>query len=269
MNSHVSFFSSLTSHACERSNNFHIEDCNLESEIAIDADLRLNLADEARTNETASIDNAILNTPIEAVLARNPAADPRETGRVSAPCWIMSGVPVKLTLLCIISLAIVSIALVVYTTCELECCCKQKHSIDSSEIQAGGPIPKDQDSDAEKYLEELSQKILGIDRSSFQANAAQIVASDWMAFFDFPRVPLKEKDRLVQRYALLVLYFAMGGHSSKTLAWDENLGVHECYWERIICDERGMISVLNLGYGVNLSGSIVQEIRLLSSLSKS
>jgi hypothetical protein len=233
------------------------------------ADLSLNLADEASINETACRGNAMLSTPIEAVLARNPAADQRETGRISAPCWIMNGIPVRFTILCIISLIIVSIALVLYTTCELECCCKQKHGNDSSEIQAGGPIPKDQGSDAEKYLEELSQKILGIDRSSFQANAAQIVASDWMAFFDFPRVPLKEKDRLIQRYVLLVLYFAMGGHSSKTLAWDENLGVHECYWERVICDERGMISELNLGYGVNLSGTIVQEIRLLSSLSKS
>jgi hypothetical protein len=276
MNSHERFPSTLTIGGYGDSYNSDKEDCNFESEISIIRDNlinatvgHVNIEDEARISESASFGDTILNNPIEAVLARAPEQGSGEFEVVSVPCWRKSGSLLRLLFVCILILLFVLVAIIVYSICDHECCCKQQSIDDSLDIQTSAPIPNDQLSEAERYLEKLRGKILGIDRSSLQPNAAQTVASDWMAFIDLPRVPLEERDRLIQRYALLVIYFAMGGLNSPALEWDKNLGIHECFWKRVICNENRMISELDLSDGVYLSGSIVQEIRLLSSLSKS
>jgi hypothetical protein len=121
------------------------------------------------------------------------------------------------------------------------------------------------------YLRELRFTVLGID--TFRAGPIQLLATEWMAYTDTPpfgtRVPLEDLTRVVQRYALLVLHFANGGGKG----WGEmmwaNPGSHECEWMGIECNSKGHIEALNLGSNVDLTGELMDEIGLLSSLSKS
>jgi hypothetical protein len=119
------------------------------------------------------------------------------------------------------------------------------------------------------YLQELRAHILGIDTFRLEPDAAELVATDWMTYTDTPRISLNDTIRLEQRYALLVLYFAMGGPGWLFIGWADDPGLHECEWDRVVCNDRDQVQELHLGVDVLLTGSLVDEIRFLSSLSKS
>ena len=118
------------------------------------------------------------------------------------------------------------------------------------------------------YLQDLRINVLGIDVMRLRPDAAQLLATDWMTFTDTPRLSLNDTVRLEQRYALLVLYFGMGGQSWSFRGWINDPGMHECDWAQVYCDGMDHVVELYLGDYVQLTGSLVQEISLLSSLSE-
>ena len=141
---------------------------------------------------------------------------------------------------------------------------------DTSSINGQSPT-KDSPAYTEEgntYLRELRTQILGIDTFRLEPDSAEIVATDWMAYADSPRVSLNDTVRLEQRYGLLVLYFEMGGIDWHFIGWADNPGIHECDWERVVCNDRGRVQELHLGDDVYLAGSLSEEIRFLSSLSE-
>lgn len=134
------------------------------------------------------------------------------------------------------------------------------------------PSPKEGSTKTDEgntYLQELRVNILGIDTFRLEPDAAQLVATDWMTYTDTLRISLNDTIRLEQRYALLVLYFAMGGTGWHFVGWADDPGMHECDWDRVVCNDRDQVQELHLGVDVLLTGSLVDEIRFLSSLSKS
>ena len=128
--------------------------------------------------------------------------------------------------------------------------------------------PTSHGDDDRGYLHELRFKVLGVDIFRLEAGATQLVATDWMTYTDSPRVSLNETIRLEQRYALLVVYFAMGGQDWEFYGWANDPGVHECEWEHVGCDGMGHVTELHLGTQVDVTGSLVEDIGFLSSLSK-
>jgi hypothetical protein len=141
-------------------------------------------------------------------------------------------------------------------------------STDASGANQSVATGNDHDSDeASQYLRELRSQILDIDTFRLDPEAEQILATEWMTYVDTPRMSLNQTTRLKQRYALLVIHFAMGGKDWKFYGWANNPGVNECEWDRVRCNTRGDVEKLQLGMqDVDVTGTLVGEIGLLSSL---
>ena len=117
---------------------------------------------------------------------------------------------------------------------------------------------------AKRCLQQLRYNFLGVEAVRLDPGAPQLMATEWMAFEDSACSVDLDFTLLEQRYALLTLYFAMGGVNWGFYGW-ASPGVHECEWERVDCDTNDQVAKLEL---INATGSLVDEIGLLSSLSK-
>ena len=124
-----------------------------------------------------------------------------------------------------------------------------------------------------------------------EGDSAQAQAIDWLAFDDEPLFDPnametqedQHKERLTQRYALVVWYFDQGGpamwttlNREESAGWIVNgAGVHECNWRGIDCDyteiSDGKVIGLRLSPigGLLLTGSSVSsELGLLTGLQR-
>lgn len=123
-----------------------------------------------------------------------------------------------------------------------------------------------------------------------ERTSAQARAIDWLAFDDEPLFDPNsmendhtqdQRDRLAQRYALVVWYFDQGGpamwttlNREESAGWIEHgSGVHECDWRGIDCDyldgNDGIVVGLRLSpiMGLLLTGSSVSsELGILTNL---
>jgi hypothetical protein len=151
-----------------------------------------------------------------------------------------------------------------------------------------GQFQMGQDNDV--YYQELRQAIIAnvyggkYDPYIFLLpNSPQRLAMEWLAYRDVPHVPLHVMDnealsyRCIQRFVLMVIFFANNGHSWSifndiTLAgashgWASHFGKNECQWELVGCDQEGRLTSLSLGgSAVGMSGTLMNEIGLLTSL---
>lgn len=99
----------------------------------------------------------------------------------------------------------------------------------------------------------------------------QTKALNWIVFKDksLPTYPLDET-RLVQRYALMTLFYACGGHSWKGVfsnhkKWELLIETHECDFPGVKCSTKGFVDNLEAPLS-NIVGQLPDEIGLLTSL---
>jgi len=95
----------------------------------------------------------------------------------------------------------------------------------------------------------------------------QYLASQWIALEDDYNVPVDNADNIIQRYALAVLYFATGGQSNWTSAFEFLQPEHECAWSgALVCGGGGsQVTGIQLAEN-NLVGQLPAELALLTSL---
>eukprot|EP00934_Nitzschia_sp_Nitz4_P001531 Nitzschia sp. Nitz4//scaffold193_size40683//1159//5990//NITZ4_007493-RA/size40683-processed-gene-0.9-mRNA-1//1//CDS//3329540261//1531//frame0 len=122
------------------------------------------------------------------------------------------------------------------------------------------------------YYERLLEFVdLPLDPGSAQAQALE-----WLAFEDVPTTDSTDAE-ILQRLALTVLYFEQGGPSlwgtinlDEQAGWVEHgMGIHECYWRGVDCNESLDIIGLRLGSGIGITmagSSITTELGALSKL---
>jgi hypothetical protein len=122
------------------------------------------------------------------------------------------------------------------------------------------------DSEVGRYLRQLRLLVLGA--NAFRAGAPQVIATEWMALVDIPRLDLEDTQRVNQRFSLLTLYFALGGDDWQLQGWTHAPGLHECSWERVKCNMDKIVTELDLGNEVYATGRMPDELKLLTALSK-
>eukprot|EP00533_Pseudo-nitzschia_delicatissima_P009823 CAMPEP_0116107178 /NCGR_PEP_ID=MMETSP0327-20121206/16071_1 /TAXON_ID=44447 /ORGANISM="Pseudo-nitzschia delicatissima, Strain B596" /LENGTH=585 /DNA_ID=CAMNT_0003599921 /DNA_START=270 /DNA_END=2027 /DNA_ORIENTATION=- len=153
-------------------------------------------------------------------------------------------------------------------------------------LESPGLFPLETNSQDYKYsIMTLLGLPIVMERTSAQARAI-----DWLAFDDEPLFDPNsmgddhtqdQRDRLAQRYALVVWYFDQGGpamwttlNREESAGWIEHgAGVHECDWRGIDCDyldgNDGIVAGLRLSpiMGLLLTGSSVSsELGILTNL---
>lgn len=165
--------------------------------------------------------------------------------------WLLSLVIFLVALICVIS------TFAIIRVCENE----KMYEKASNDLNA------ESEADNSYYLSTLRNILLGADAFRLDTNAPQLKATEWMAFEDLPRVDFNMSFRLKQRFALATLYFGMGGEDWDLESWLQ-AGRHECQWELVSCSEVEEVTKLSLGGSLGLTGSLVEEIGLLTSLSK-
>ena len=153
------------------------------------------------------------------------------------------------------------------------------------------------------YYRQLRQAVIrqlyqgSYDPSIFlRPNSPQRLAMEWMAYQDWPHVPLLSNsnsttistttNKWMQRFVLMTIFFANNGHTwglfnatatddaaatasviTTSSSWASHVGMDECQWELIGCDNEGRLTTLSLGgSSVSLSGTLAKEIGLLTSL---
>lgn len=92
----------------------------------------------------------------------------------------------------------------------------------------------------------------------------------WLVFQDKTLPTYPDVKRLVQRHALMTLFYACDGENWKgTLAlsplWTQEVGTHECEFAGVTCDEADTIVGFEAGQS-RLVGQLPDEISLLSHL---
>jgi hypothetical protein len=123
--------------------------------------------------------------------------------------------------------------------------------------------------DRQGYYEYLQETFLPLTGSS------QDQAIEWLAFQDTP-LEDSERNRIMERFALVAWYFAHGGPTTwnsindSHSGWIKNgVGIHECQWRGVDCNISNEVTGLRLpaGEGITLTGSSLStEIGLLTSL---
>ena len=101
-------------------------------------------------------------------------------------------------------------------------------------------------------------------------NSPQTKSLQWLVFQDQTLSTNPDVKRLVQRHALMTLFYGCDGENwAGTLAvspsWIQEVGTHECEFAGVTCDEAGTIVHFEAGQG-QLSGQLPDEISLLSHL---
>jgi hypothetical protein len=128
----------------------------------------------------------------------------------------------------------------------------------------------------DEYYESISRFLLGPTQSSvLDPNSPQAQSMEWLAYQDTLYLDLANSSRLLQRYALVTLYFANGGSLWSKLrdpstGWVPNgVGVHECEWVLVDCDPEEQDEVISLRLsagGIILTGELATEIGHLPAL---
>lgn len=118
-------------------------------------------------------------------------------------------------------------------------------------------------------LTTLLEKSLGEEiKTSFIVDSSQWKARMWMV----ERDPIRSKQFLeddetawlmIQRYALLTIYFEFGGMQSNNIDWST---MNECQSRLILCDEKSRVLSLKLGkYGYQIDSSIFNTMAKIAS----
>jgi len=104
----------------------------------------------------------------------------------------------------------------------------------------------------------------------------QFRAFYWLANLDIVKVPIMQKDRVIQRYILALLYYSTGGPTTWHLKGHFLTDRHECEWAEFVdgygnigagdCGADGQVTHLQF-YKNGLIGTIPSELGHLSSLS--
>mmetsp|Transcript_3780 Transcript_3780/g.8436 ORF Transcript_3780/g.8436 Transcript_3780/m.8436 type:complete len:641 (-) Transcript_3780:879-2801(-) len=130
------------------------------------------------------------------------------------------------------------------------------------------PAPVVDEEEAAMYLYQLRLQLLGVRALHLDPGAPQLQATEWMAYMDVPHLDLTSP-RLRQRYALLVIFFAMSVKKEmwQQLGWAVG-GLHECEWAFVTCaPDDELVRRLDVDpFKVNLAGSLPTEMGLLQSL---
>jgi hypothetical protein len=86
------------------------------------------------------------------------------------------------------------------------------------------------------------------------------------------QVPVAAESKLLQRYALATLYFALSpALMSQGDLPSDSASSDECSWSTVVCDMNmttGVVTEINMASQMNFDGTIPAEIGLLSSLQK-
>jgi hypothetical protein len=102
----------------------------------------------------------------------------------------------------------------------------------------------------------------------FDPDSPQSLALQWLVYRD-RTISLDNLDRLTQRYAIMVLYYACGGENWRGYITPlvEEVETSECDLKGFNCDEFGNIASVRL-YNRGMAGRLPFEIGLLSALTE-
>jgi len=122
---------------------------------------------------------------------------------------------------------------------------------------------------ANKCLRVLRFNFLGVGAFRLEARAPELLATEWLAIQENACSSFSmNSTRLEQRYALLTIYFAMGGKQwGLDLQGWKDPAIQECDWKHVGCDTMDRVTALNLDVP-SLAGQIPEEISRLSALSE-
>ena len=115
------------------------------------------------------------------------------------------------------------------------------------------------DISGDDYYEYLYQTIGQNSKFWVDPSSAQASAAEWLSYQD--NLYTQDIPTLIQRYALVVLYYSTGAVDRDWLVQ----GVSECDFDGIRCDQEGVVTGLHLTQRA-LSGPLPPEIGLLDSL---
>jgi hypothetical protein len=127
----------------------------------------------------------------------------------------------------------------------------------------------------DEYLESICLFLLGpTEHLVLHSHSPQALAIEWLAYQDSLYLDVMSHPwRLLQRYALVTLYFANGGSlwpslKSPSSGWvPHGVGVHECDWMFVDCNNQEEVVSLRLsGGGIVLTGALMTEIGHLPRL---
>ena len=98
----------------------------------------------------------------------------------------------------------------------------------------------------------------------------QTKSLEWLVFQDTTLSTNPDEKSLLQRHALITLFYACNGDNWKgnfalRPLWIEQVGTHECDFAGITCDEMGSIIELD-GAGSQMSGRLPDELSFLTYL---
>lgn len=128
---------------------------------------------------------------------------------------------------------------------------------DDDDDNAGSSTPQDT-AETQRYLQKIRFMLFGSDIFRFEQDSLEMVATQIMAFDDYPRLDLLSNSSntlLEQRYALLAI----------SLAWDLTTDGPECQWVHCSCNLNG--TVLELDFE-DIAGTLPSQISLLTNLRK-
>lgn len=161
----------------------------------------------------------------------------------------------------------------------------QSSSAIASRPQKATPVPQaeaDPNRDPAAYRSDieyiLSAEIDGGCSKNF-LEGAQKRAIDWLVYQDIVLTSSKVKAMvesidnggespsfpIVQRYALMVLFFQTNGELWLDKSWTSMVDIHECKFMGIECDSEGQVIVLDLAFR-KLRGRLPDEVGLLTNL---
>jgi len=120
----------------------------------------------------------------------------------------------------------------------------------------------------ETIINKALKELIGEKAACFQRETNQWKARTWLIEKDYQNTIItpinsEDQDRLIQRYALMTMYFSFGGKESRGIDW---IAGDECDSKIIKCNDFNSIRVLELDGNVVTAGTIPPEIGLLTSL---
>lgn len=142
-----------------------------------------------------------------------------------------------------------------------------KRDSNSSQAYIGPASSKDDVNFRERFISIRAILSSSGDPTDFStADTPQSKALNWLVYKD---ESLGDNDvhRLLQRYAVMVLYYACGGQDWLSLVtpYDELYKVNECRFPGIRCDDSGAIVEVRLS-DERLTGQLPKEVGLLTNL---
>ena len=112
-------------------------------------------------------------------------------------------------------------------------------------------------------VSQIESLIRGLSPAVVTAGSPQSLALNWILYGDSRKLSVLD-DTLVQRYALAVIYYSLGGAGWPfASSWLTDSG--ECRYPGVACNEFGFVTTIAM-VGSNLKGTLPQEIGLLDEL---